>query len=143
LERERAVTRLATNYWAVGAAAIAVFIASSIWYVGFGGVLATLSPAYADMKSPSGWVLLGEFLRNLVISYALAHFVALARIDRWRGALGFGAGLWVFPTVILVGSVIHERYPLMLAAIHAGDWLIKLLVITLIVGVLRRKPSRR
>jgi len=43
---------------------------------------------------------------------------------------------WVgFPVVLLAGSVLHERVPWRLAAIHAGDWLLKLIAVTLIVGV--------
>jgi hypothetical protein len=37
--------------------------------------------------------------------------------------------------MILLGSVVHENVPLSLAAIHAGDWLVKLLLMTLILGV--------
>jgi len=43
---------------------------------------------------------------------------------------------WVgFPVIVLSGSVLHERVPWRLAAIHAGDWLMKLIAITLIVGL--------
>src|ERR687898_274843 len=48
----------------------------------------------------------------------------------WR--LGMG-----FPRMILLGSVVHEDVPLMLAAIHAGDWLVKLLLMAVILGVWR------
>jgi hypothetical protein len=37
--------------------------------------------------------------------------------------------------MILLGSVVHENVPLMLAAIHAGDWLAKSLLMTVILGV--------
>ncbi len=54
----------------------------------------------------------------------------------WPGAVGLALGLWLaFPVVLLAGSVFHERYPAQLAAIHAGDWLLKLLVIAIIVTV--------
>jgi len=53
-------------------------------------------------------------------------------------ALALAAALWIaFPVMILAGSVIHENVPARLAAIHAGDWLIKLAVITVIVSVWR------
>jgi hypothetical protein len=46
--------------------------------------------------------------------------------------------LWVaFPVVLLAGSVRWEDVPTKLAAIHAGDWLVKLLAITTIVGLFR------
>lgn len=39
-----------------------------------------------------------------------------------------------FPVVLLAGSVFHEHVLLVLAAPHAGDWLLKLLVITVITA---------
>jgi Protein of unknown function (DUF1761) len=42
-----------------------------------------------------------------------------------------------FPLVLLSGSVLHERVPWRLATIHAGDWLLKLVAVTLIVGLWR------
>jgi hypothetical protein len=36
-----------------------------------------------------------------------------------------------------LGSVVHEGVPLVLAAIHAGDWLVELLLIAVIVGAWR------
>jgi hypothetical protein len=47
--------------------------------------------------------------------------------------------VWIgFPVVLLAGSVFHENVPFRLAALHAGDWLVKLLVIAVIVGVWHR-----
>jgi hypothetical protein len=40
--------------------------------------------------------------------------------------------------MILLGSVVHENVPLMLAAIHAGDWLVKPLLMAVIIGVWRK-----
>jgi len=39
--------------------------------------------------------------------------------------------------VLLTGSVIWESAPRQLAAIHAGDWLLKLVVISILVGLWR------
>ena len=49
-----------------------------------------------------------------------------------------GALVWVFPAMIPLCSVVHENVPLMLAAIHAGDWLVKLLLMAVIIGVWRK-----
>lgn len=44
--------------------------------------------------------------------------------------------LWVgFPVVLLTGSMLHEGVPWQLAALHGGDWLIKLVVIAVILGL--------
>ena len=39
------------------------------------------------------------------------------------------------PVILLLGSVVHEKVPWRLAALHAGDWLVKLLLIAVIVGI--------
>ncbi len=45
--------------------------------------------------------------------------------------------LWVgLPFVLLTGSVLWEKVHPATAAMHAGDWLLKLLLIALIVGLL-------
>ncbi len=53
------------------------------------------------------------------------------------GAVGLGALLWIFPAAILLGSVVHEGVPLALASIHAGDWLVKPILIAAIVDIWR------
>ena len=62
----------------------------------------------------------------------------LADRTRARGpidAARLGLGLWgAFPVVLLTGSVVHEQVPWQQATIHAGDWLVKLLLISALVG---------
>jgi hypothetical protein len=54
------------------------------------------------------------------------------------GLVNFGLLLWFgFPLILLTGSVLWDNVPLKLAAIHAGDWLVKMLVIPLIVSAWR------
>jgi hypothetical protein len=36
-----------------------------------------------------------------------------------------------------VGSILWEKVPFKMAAIHAGDWLVKLVLLAVIVGVWR------
>ena len=42
--------------------------------------------------------------------------------------------------LILLGSVVHENVPWMLATIHAGDWLVKLVLMAAILGAWRGGP---
>jgi hypothetical protein len=42
-----------------------------------------------------------------------------------------------FPFVLLTGSVLWDKVDWRLAAIHGGDWFLKLLVISLIIGLFR------
>lgn len=129
---------LRINYPAVVAAAVAAFVASSVWYTVFGNAMMELRGIDpADMATPA-WTMLFVIVQSLVVAFMLAYFVVHLGIVDWRGAVRLGALVWVFPAMILLGSVVHENVPLMLAAIHAGDWLVKLLLMAIILGVWRR-----
>ena len=110
-------------------------MASLVWYTVFGNAMMVLSRT-ADTGA-SVWTMLFVIAQSLVGAFRLAYLVASLGVSDWQGALRVGALTLIFPFMILLGSVVHENVPLMLAAIHAGDWLVKLLLIAVIVGVWR------
>ena len=122
---------------AVVVAAVVVFVFAGAYYGILGERLATLSPAWAERSSGPAWpAMLFELVKGVPIALVMAGLVDLLGIVDVPGALALGAVLWLaFPVTILAGSVIHERVPLALAAIHAGDWLAKLVIIALIVAL--------
>ncbi|HSK96607.1 MAG TPA: DUF1761 domain-containing protein [Euzebyales bacterium] len=126
------------NPWAVVAAVVVAFVASAVLYGALGRRLAELSPAYAgDGRSPLA-TLGVELARNTVLALVVAVLVARLGVTSAGGALGLALLLWVgVPVVVLTGSVFHERVPALLAAIHAGDWLVKLALVTLIIACWR------
>ena len=139
---------LKINYLAVIVAAVAAFVVGSLWYSPFlfGNAwmeLRGMNPgAMADMTIPA-WQTLGEFVRSLVVAYVLARFVVLLGVVNRRDAVQLGAWVWIgFPAMLLVGSVMWENVPWMLAAIHAGDWLVKILLVAVILGVWRSGKPR-
>src|SRR5262245_5648183 len=134
---------LAVNYWAVLVAAIAAFVVGALWYspLLFGEkymAMRGMSPgAMADKAMPVGKVI-GEFVRGLIIAYVLARFVVLLGVTDWMGAVQLGVWVWIgFQAMLLVGAVIHEDMPWQLYAIHAGDALVKTLLMSVIVGLWR------
>ena len=134
------------NYLAVLAAAVAAFVLSSVWYTIFGSALMELrgvDPATAADTATPAWTMLFVIVQSLVVAFVLAYFVVHLGFVDWKGAARLGAMIWVFPAVILLGSVVHENVPLMLAAIHAGDWLVKLLLMTVILSVWPKGGRRR
>lgn len=123
-----------TNYLAVVAASVAAFATSSVWYTVFGNAVMDLSgldPASA--ATPAGTTLFVIF-QSAVVALVLAYFIARMEVAGWRDTALIGVLAWVFPAMILLGSVVHEDVPFGLAAIHAGDWLLKLLLMSLILG---------
>jgi hypothetical protein len=127
------------NWIAIVVSAVAVLIVSAIYYVALSGPLSRLSDAYANTgERPAAWTFAVELVRGLVVATVVAGLAVLIDVTDIGGAILLGLALWIgFPVVLLVGSVVHERVPAALAAIHTGDWLLKLLIIATIVTVWR------
>lgn len=135
---------VSVNYLHVLVAAVVVFVLGWLWY----SPLLFFKPwmrlrgqdpvaAMQGAKMPGGKLVV-ELLRCLLLSYVIARFVALLGIASLMGAVHFGFMLWIgFPVIILTGSVLWENTPVGVAAIHAGDWLVKLLAIPIIVTLWR------
>jgi hypothetical protein len=133
---------LGMNYLAVVVTAVAAIATSSVWYIVFGKarieLLGKEPGASVDTTKPQPARMAVEIVRTLVVTCVLAHFVVLLGITGWISAVKLGLWLWIgFPFMILVGSVLWDKVPWKLAAIHAGDWLVKLLVMAIILGVWR------
>ncbi|WP_433519779.1 DUF1761 domain-containing protein [Nonomuraea sp. CA-143628] len=119
-------------------AAIVAFVVSSIYY-------AVLTPyekrALGDRapdrgSRPSPVQILLELARSLVLASVIAGVARYADLTGVGQALVLGLVLWVgFPAVLLTGSMMWEKTPAVTAALHAGDWLIKIIAISAIVGV--------
>lgn len=129
------------NYWAVVVAAVVAFVASSIWYAVLGKVLAEVSPAFAELQAgkPAPWRILTVLAGSLVLSFVVAYVVGLRDSVTGLGAVGIGLLLWLgLSAMQWMSSMVWEKVPLKMAAIHAGDWLVKLIIISAIVGVWRK-----
>ncbi len=130
---------LGINYLAVVVAAVSAFVASSVWYIVFGKELAKVSFAFAEARQkPQPWKMLGVIVQSLVLALVLAYVIGLIGDVDWMGAVRVGVLLWIgLSAMQWVGSIMWEKVPWKMAAIHAGDWLVKLVLIAGIVGVWR------
>lgn len=117
------------------AATITAFVLGGGYYGLLGQQVAQLSSAAAASGSMPPWKIVVELLRCLVLAGAVAFLVGQADLDQWTEGLTLGVVLWIgFPLVLWTGAIIHENTPPKLAAIHAGDWLLKLLAIGVILS---------
>ena len=119
-------------------ATVVAFVLSSVYYAATTPLeRRAVGDAALDRGRPRPWKVLTELLRTAIVASVFAwiahqtgdvgvsHTIVLALIT-WIG----------FPFVLLTGSVIWEKVHPATAALHAGDWLIKLLLIAVIVGLL-------
>lgn len=134
---------LEMNYLAIIVAAVVAFIAGAVWYspLLFGNTYLRLrglgAEAMAEMTMPIGTIVV-ELVRTLVVSFVFAYLITQVGVGGWLEAILVGVGMWLgFPAMILLGSIIHENVPGKLAVIHAGDWLVKLLLLAVILSLWR------
>jgi hypothetical protein len=122
---------------AIPVATVAAFALGGAYYAVFGDELAEVSEAAAAAGQPAPGEIAIEVLRCLALAAVVAGLAAQGEIDDWSGGLALGLALWIgFPLVLWVGAIVHEKAPVKLAAIHGGDWLVKLLAVGMIVSVL-------
>lgn len=130
---------LKLNDLAIVVAAIAAFVLSSLYYspLLLGNVWRNVDPV-ARTVSPSAGRAFGEFVRTLVIAFVVAHLVSHLGARDWKSALGLAVWLWFgFSAMMWIGAIMWEKTPWQVAAIHSGDWLIKIALIAAVVGVWR------
>jgi Protein of unknown function (DUF1761) len=112
---------------AVVAATVAAFVAGGAYY--------SVVPTTGGETPP--WTLAIEVLRCAILAAVVTGIASRGDIDTWTGGLLLGLVLWTgFPFVLWLGAVVHENTPVKLAAVHGGDWLLKLVLIGPIVAVL-------
>ena len=123
---------------AIVVAAVAAFVVSSIYYS-----LATplerraLGDAAVDRGRPAPWKVVTELARTAVVAGGFAWIAQRGSDSGLADALLLAVVVWLaFPVTLLTGSVIWERVPPVTAAIHAGDWLLKLVLIAVALGLL-------
>ena len=123
---------------AVAIGAVASFVLSSVYYS-----LVTpfeqraLGERALDRGRPGPAKVLAELLRTAVVAAVFAWVAVRTDLLDLPGALLLAVVVWVgFPVALLTGSVTWEKTPTVTAAIHAGDWLLKLLLIGAVLGAL-------
>lgn len=130
------------HYLAVAVAAVAAFAEGFLYYTIFGSQMRKLQTNpptdAAGTQTMPAWKMVAEVFRCLVLAYVIDHFIVMMDISNLTGAIRWGTWLWIgFPMVLLWGSAMWENVSWKLAAIHAGDWLIKILLISVILGLWR------
>jgi hypothetical protein len=121
------------NYLEIVAAGIVVFVFAAVYYTLLAPMGARLGAAWAQGQRPTPALMLLELVKAVVVAAVVAGLVSCIGISHVTGAVELALALWIgFPIVLLVGSVTQENVPWRLAAIHAGDWLAKLLIVAVL-----------
>lgn len=122
----------------IAVAAVAAFVGSSVYYSAVTPLEArALGAAARDRGRPVPWKVLTELVRTAVVAAAFAWIAAQAGRLALPGTLTVALVVWIaFPVVLLTGSVIWEGVAGVTAVVHSGDWLLKLLLVAVALGLL-------
>jgi hypothetical protein len=118
------------------------FALSLLWYspLFFGTIWMALRDA--PINPLPRWTFVFAPLREIVTAFLLAHLIVGLRIMNWKGALGLGFELWfAFYFVQLAGAVLWDNKPWQLGMVHAGDWLMKMVLMAVVLSVWHRRKS--
>jgi Protein of unknown function (DUF1761) len=115
----------------IAIAAAAAFVISAVYY----GVMPTAPASEPAPQRPVRAQVIVEVIRNVAVAAFVAGLLAAADWNGVGDGVLLGLSLWTLPVVLLAGSVFHEGVPTRRAALHAVDWLAKLVVIGAILGL--------
>ena len=126
-------------------AAVCAFAASSAWYSSvLFGRQSFASSGLAATTRPVGLKIAAELSRNLLLAFVISWLLGHHKPIALRDAIGLVIILWLgFPFTLLSGSALWQNVPLALGLIHGGDWLLKILLMTLTLWLIDRNSEMR
>lgn len=123
-----------TSYLVIVVTSVVAYLLSSLYFFGFNKRIKAIrrqyvANQYGELSSVSFTKVLVDLIRTFVLALVVAYAVTAVNIWFVDQALTVALWLWVgFTVVLLVGMVVHEKFPTALAVIYAGDWLIKMVL---------------
>lgn len=133
------------NLIGVLAAVVAAMVIGTVWYSNavFGKQwrkLENINEARAKADAPKGIV--GMVVISLLVAYVLAHVTYLsdsfyADVSYQEAALTTAFWVWLgFVLPVAAGNSLFNQRPWKATAIHAGNWLVTLLAMGLVIGAI-------
>lgn len=115
----------------IAVAAVVAFFLSFAYYA----VMPSGGQSGTRDERPKAWQIALEVGRSILVASLIVGILAAAGWTGPGAGAILGVALWVLPFVLLAGSALWEGVPVRTAALHAGDWLIKLPAVGAIVGL--------
>jgi len=123
------------NYIAAVVTGLAAFALSLLWYSPFLFGIIWMALRNAPVHPLPGWTFLFAPLREIITAFLLTHLIVRLGVNNWKNALGLGFVLWFsFYFVQLAGAVMWDNLAWQLGLVHSGDWLMKMLFMSLLLN---------
>ncbi len=129
------------NYLIIVVAAIASFLFSTLYYVILRNQIVVSHAVHANKRltarpAMSANKVVVELVRTFITVLVIAYAIGLLNLLYVNQAILLAFWLWLgLPVMLLAGLVAQEQCSPRLAVIHAGDWLAKLLILSVVLTV--------
>ena len=126
--------KLELSYWAVTATGIIAFLLSLVWYSPL--LFGKIWEQYRHAPNPAipQWTLALAPLRELIASLVLAKLIIHLNLNDWKKTVGLMLMLWLaFHAVGMAGAVLWDNMQWELGIVHAGDWLMKMIFMGIVL----------
>ena len=136
---------LKLNYWIIVlVTGVAAFFLSIIWYSPL--MFGKIWEQYRHAPNPAipQWTMAFAPLREIIASHVLATLISLLKLEDWRKTTRLFFALWLaFHAVGMAGAILWDNMQWQLGAVHAGDWLMKMLFMGIVLTIWLNKTTLR
>jgi hypothetical protein len=135
---------LKLNYWIIVVTGVAAFFLSILWYSPL--LFGKIWEQYRHPPNPAipQWTMAFAPVREIIASYVLAKLISLVKLEDWRKTTRLFFLLWLaFHAVGMAGAILWDNMQWQLGAVHAGDWLMKMLFMGIVLTLWLNKTTLR
>jgi hypothetical protein len=128
--------KLKINYWVVIATGVAAFLLSILWYSPL--MFGTIWEQFRHAPNPAipQWTIALAPFRELIASAVLALLIVRLNLKDWKATTKLMFLLWLtFHAVGMTGAILWDNMQWQLGAVHAGDWLMKMLFMGIMLTI--------
>lgn len=131
------------NYRAIILTGLMAFGLSTMYYSPF--LFGEIWEKFRHAPNPDvpQWTMVLAPFRELLVAYVLAKLIVRLNITNWKASVKLMLLLWIaFHAVGMAGAVLWDNMSWQLGTVHAGDWLMKMLFMAIVLTLwLNRKSS--
>ena len=136
--------KITISYVAVVVTGITAFFLSMLWYSPL--LFGQIWEQYRNASNPDmpKWTMTLAPLREVLAAFVLAHLIVLTGLSSWKATSRLMLLLWTaFHAVAMAGAVLWDYMQWQLGAVHAGDWLMKMLYMGIVLTIWLNKTKSR
>jgi hypothetical protein len=132
------------NYWTIIITGLIAFVLSIVYYSPL--LFGEIWEKYRHAPNPSipQWTIVFAPFRELIVSFVLAKLIVQINITNWKATTKLMLLLWLaFHAIGMIGAILWDNMQWQLGAVHAGDWLMKMIFMGIVLTIWLNKNAKQ